>query len=337
MEINEIKSLFKSLNAAGGVDVGSVISLKGDASGRKYSRVIAGDSSYILMEMDEAVGPVTDGGVKLIQKETFPAVGRFLEASGIPVPRIIAEIKTHNALVIEDVGDVSLGRLIRDNRAPDVLRVLGQLGPDPIRAAYRKAIDVLEAIQGIPRQDHFVFQRSLGVTALKTEVFRFVEMYAQPRGASVSQIEKISEELQLLVNKVAAHPLALSHRDFMPMNIHFRSDGSVVLIDFQDFCLASRAYDVGALLTDRDFDFDIGESVITATLAYARDKLNLPELSKMYKEAVLQRTLRLIGQFSRLAETRSPMYGGFVPGCIKRAQSILAELGEYPHIKSYLG
>ena len=337
MEISEVKNLFKSVTSLEGIEIVSVVSLKGDASGRRYSRVFTESASYILMEMDEAIGPVTDGDVKLIQKETFPAVGRFLEASGIPVPKIIAELKTHNILVVEDVGDVSLGRLVRDSKAPDVVRVLDLLGRDALTEAYKKAIDVLSLIQKIPQQDNFVFKRALGAKALRAEAFRFVEMYAQPRGASLSQIEKMSDELQLLVNKVAAHPMALSHRDFMPMNIHFKNDGTVVLIDFQDFCLASKAYDVGALLTDRDFDFDIGENLIRDLLAYARQKLSLPELEIMYKEAVLQRTLRLNGQFSRLAETKSPVYGGFVPGCIKRARLLLAELGEYPNIKSYLG
>jgi hypothetical protein len=336
MKLEEIKKLFKSKSNLIGFEILSIVQLKGDASSRRYYRVAADKGTFIFMELDDAVGPLFDGDVKLIQRETFPKVQQYLSGSGIPVPQLICEFPEQKSLVVEDVGDVSLGRLIRDGDAADVKIVKMALGAEPLKEAYKKAVDVMLKIQALPRTDNFVFKRSLGKDSLKAEVFRFAEMYAEPNGASPKVINEIKKELEGLADKVGSYPQVLSHRDLMPMNIHFKVDGSAVLIDFQDMCLAPQGYDLGALLTDRDFDFDIGQPLIEEILSYAEQRLKIPNLREMYTASVLQRTLRLIGQFTRLAATRSPSYGAFVPGCIKRAKGLLGTAGNYPAIEKYL-
>lgn len=336
MELEEIKKLFRNKTILNGVEALSFVQLKGDASSRRYGRLTTNKGTFILMEMDDGVGPLFDGNVKLIQRETFPAVQLYLDQLGIPVPKLICDFPEQKSLLVEDVGDVSLGRLIRDTEAADVKRIKSTLGKDPLKEAYKRAVDVMKKIQSLPWIDHFIFKRSLGKESLRAEVFRFVEMYVEPKGVTADVISGIKGELESLAERVASYPLVLSHRDFMPMNIHFRADGSVVLIDFQDMCLAPQGYDLGSLLTDRDFDFEIGQPLIDEIVSYAELELKTSDLKGMYSDCVLQRTLRLIGQFTRLAAIRSPSYGAFVPGCIQRAKGLLAQTGSYPTIKKYL-
>jgi len=161
-------------------------------------------------------------------------------------------------------------------------------------------------------------------------------MYAQPQGATTSQIAEFEQDIKNLVDLISEYPKVLSHRDFMPMNIHFRPDGSVVLIDFQDMCMAPQGYDLGSLLTDRDFDLEIGEDLIAQLINFASTSVADVNIKEMYSHCVLQRSLRLIGQFTRLSQTRSPFYQQFVPGCIARAKKIMDELKVCPAIAAYL-
>jgi len=337
MELDEVKNLLKSSSLTDNLTVKEIQSLKGDASSRRYSRLITDSGSFIMMEMDDSPGPVFDGAVKLLQRETFPEVQRFLENGGISVPKIVAEFKDLKILIVEDIGDVSLGRLVRDGQAKDVGRIQKILGPDYLREAYLRAIDVMAKIQSLPRTNHFVFQKSLGLESLKTEMLRFIDMYAKPKGATEKALAEMITEINELAGRLVAHPQVLIYRDFMPMNIHFKEDGSVVLIDFQDLCMGPQGYDLGSLLTDRDFDFEIGPVLIDQLVDYAKNKFHQAKIEEFYTEAVLQRTLRLIGQFTRLAETKSKEYGKFVPGAIRRAQQLLNNYDRCPAIKKFLG
>ncbi len=336
MDVADIKKLFEKSLALKDIEVRGATLLKGDASPRRYTRIVTNGSSLIMMELDDGAGPAAEGGITLLQRETFPLVQEFLSSRGIAVPKIVANFPTERVLIVEDVGDVSLGRLVRDPEARDVCQIKQALGSNPIRRAYELAIDEMIKLQSLPSENHFVFVRQLSGSSLMSEARRFIEMYAEPQGASGAQVSEFESELQFLCNQISDFPLVLSHRDFMPMNIHFKPDGSVVLIDFQDMCLAPQGYDLCSLLTDRDFDHEIGDALIRDLLTYTAEKIDEPLLEKMYNLSVLQRNLRLIGQFTKLSQTRAPMYGKFVPGCIARTKSILERLQICPAIHAYL-
>jgi aminoglycoside/choline kinase family phosphotransferase len=336
MEINQIKKLFENTPELCSMRVVGSILLKGDASTRRYTRVLTGDGSVILMELDDSPGPVSDGGITILQRETFPQVQSFLKTQGISVPKILANIDDRKILVVEDIGDVSLGRLVREPQAPDCILIKSKLGMDPIKRAYELAISEMLKIQNIKSTNHFIFQKELGRGALLVETKRFIEMYAQPQGATTSQIQGFEQDIENLVDSICKYPKVLSHRDFMPMNIHFKPDGSVVLIDFQDMCLAPQGYDLGSLLTDRDFDLEIGNDLISQLIGFASMHSSGLNIEEMYSHCVLQRSLRLIGQFTRLGQTRSTFYQQFVPGCIARAKKMMNELKVCPAIAAYL-
>ncbi len=338
MNFDEVKNIFDTLPEFVGVSPTSLVPLKGDASGRRYSRVFLSMAPYsvILMELDDAVGPVIDGNVKLLQRETFPEVAKFISKYRYPIPRIIIDKHNEKLLIVEDVGDVSLARLCRESSAKDVSQVILKLGKDPIGTAFKKAIDIIAELQSIPECDHFVFKRSLSKGALFTEARRFIDFFAKPKGASIEDLKVMEQEILNLTEKVSRHPMALAHRDFMPMNIHLRADGEVVVIDFQDMLMASKAYDVGALLTDRDIDHDLGSKRVAELVKYAEGKLNVSGFKELFDDVVLQRTLRLIGQFTDLAQRKSPAYADFVPGSLRRAKTILNNRSDLPTVRKFL-
>lgn len=338
MNLSDVKKIFNGIPEFVGVSPIEILPLKGDASGRRYSRVKLSESPYsvILMELDDGMGPVVDGGVSLPQKETFPEVAKFLSQYNFPIPKILIDQRQEKILVVEDVGDVSLARVCRDIKAPDVANVIQKLGVDPIDSAFKRSIDIIAVLQKIPISDHFVFKRSLSDGALYTEARRFIDLFAKPKGASAEVIHQLDQEIKLLVKRVAAHPRALSYRDFMPMNIHLKEDASVVGIDFQDVLMASKAYDVGSLLTDRDIDRDLGSKRVAELVEYAGEKLNISGFRQLFDDVVLQRTLRLIGQFTDLAQRKSPAYADFVPGSLRRAKTILNNRSDLPSVRKFL-
>ena len=144
-------------------------------------------------------------------------------------------------------------------------------------------------------------------------------------------LDVVGAAIDRLSRAVADHPRTLMHRDFMPWNVHFREGGRIAVIDFQDALVGSHAYDLVSLLHDRDTDFALGWPACRAVVEHFRLGRGLPpSFWNHYREALLQRYMRLAGQFRLLARDRGrPVYEGWVPGCLRRIGKALAGFPGY--------
>jgi len=247
------------------------------------------------------------------QDETFPIVADLFSRNKIPVPKIIVNLKEEKILIVEDVGDVSLVKYVREN-----------LGQKPILEVFKDAIDIIIAIQKIPNDGSLPFQRYIGENELYLEARRFIDFYAKPLGISDNETKNVEEELFKLSSLIAKHSKVLCHRDFMPWNIHIRGDSSLFVIDFQDAILGSPLHDLVSLLTDRDIDLDLGEPLIQSLKGYFFKSRPIADQELMFNQVLLHRHLRLAGQFSKLAQTKkSEFYASLVPGCIRRSKLVV--------------
>ena len=75
--------------------------LCGDASHRKYYRLIAGPQTYVLM-----LGDV----FKDIHTFPFLSVQRHFSKNGIQVPHVLSQAPALGAILLEDLGDRTLER-----------------------------------------------------------------------------------------------------------------------------------------------------------------------------------------------------------------------------------
>jgi N-acetylmuramate 1-kinase len=309
----------------------AVEALTGDASPRQYVRLRLQDApqaTLILMLLSHGFGPVS-AGPQLSQDDTYVELSAFFKRHRIPVPGIVCDGRDLGALLVEDAGDLPLWRFSCGELNQEGLQVKEGLGQATVFLLYRRAVDVIAAIQRIdPNPECRALQRCLGVEQYQEEALRFIHFFLTPQQILTEELPLIEGSIERLCESVAAHPRRVVHRDFMPWNIHVAPGGGLTVLDFQDALLGSFAYDIISLIHDRDADFALGKETCLAVRRYFIQQLGLGhDFHRSYNEALLQRHLRLAGQFCRLTQTTgNPIYQAWVPGCLKRIGRALAAL-----------
>jgi aminoglycoside/choline kinase family phosphotransferase len=263
-----------------------VLPLAGDASFRRYFRVIDGERSAILMD---APPPHED-------PQPFIAVARWLTDRGFAAPAILALDERQGLVLIEDFGDARMREAIDDD--PDV-------GP----ALYADAVDLLVALRAHPAGSWRPYDR----TELQREAALFVEWYCPTVGLSVG-----------LPGYVAAWDAVLGHaegdravtvlRDYHAENLMLVGEArSLGLLDFQDALAGHAAYDLVSLLQDARRDVDPG--IEQAMLARYREATGEGEaFMNAYHVLGAQRNAKIIGIFTRLwRRDGKPRYPALCP------------------------
>lgn len=263
-----------------------VLPLAGDASSRRYFRLIEDGRSAVLMDAAPgSVGP-------------FVAMAQWLRGRGLHAPEILAADQPEGLLLIEDLGDDLVAR---------VLEAEPQLAP----RIYDRMTDLLVELHGHAPPD---FVQALDGPELARQVGLFAEYYPAAAGtpglgAEVApQIERLHAEL------AADMPPVLGLRDFHAENLIWRDDAPLGLLDFQDAVAVHPAYDLVSGLQDarRDVDPALEEAEITRYIAATG--VDGARFRAAYALLGAQRNLRIMGIFTRLAQRDGkPRYLAFMP------------------------
>ncbi len=260
------------------------VSLAGDASFRRYYRLVDGARRVVLMD---APPPIED-------VRPYVAVAAILRRFGLSAPQIHAEDRARGFLLIEDFGD-------------DVYTRLLAAGADET-ALYALAIDTLIALhrsvaaRGCPHLPSYDAVRLLAEAAL------FVDWYvpsalgrALPPAAREDYLARWGDILPLA--EVAEPTLVL--RDYHVDNLMVLPGRPGVagcgLLDFQDAVLGQPGYDLVSLL--KDARRDVGSALRTAmTERYLAAFPRLDPTSFLRSGAILavQRNCKILGIFTRL-------------------------------------
>jgi len=195
--------------------------LAADASSRRYFKGSFEGREAILAKFGED----QDG------LERFVQIQRLFAAHDIPVPEII----------LVDPG----GRWILQEFVPGWPLSKGRW----TGSLQRRLLEIAGRIGALTEWPEDLDLLSLDDARLRFELafFRlhFLEAYLNTTvsGAVVQGLEALAEE-------VASYPQSLAHRDYHSENLLVRSDGTPVVIDFQDALLAPRDYDAASLAVD---------------------------------------------------------------------------------------
>jgi aminoglycoside/choline kinase family phosphotransferase len=281
--------------------------LAGDASVRAYYRIARPDgSTYILAWYPE---------------EVRPQMRLFLDAHAAVVEhaRIPKILNHHESAVLQhDVGDRTLFDLLHDDRDAGV-------------RLYESAIELLIDFQHAgacdvnPRFTAEFFANELAMTR---------EFYVEKlMGVPLEATERLVQPFRKLAEKVASHPYVLCHRDFHGQNIHVVND-ELFVIDFQDMRMGPDTYDLASLLRDRGVARILGDATEEALIARYRTLRNADDaLRSRYFETLLQRSLKILGTFSRQPIERGKMhYLDFIPATLDSVRRCLDELPDYDDI-----
>jgi N-acetylmuramate 1-kinase len=279
------------LARAGWADA-EILPLAGDASFRRYFRVVRGDDCAVLMD---APPPNED-------PRPFISVAEYLTGIGLAAPRIIHRDLDHGLLLIDDFGS----NRMREAVDADLSRET---------EIYEGVVDVLIALHKHQPPTHLKQQN---VDDFLTEVGLFPEWYCPMVGIEVDGVGYRAawfDVLRPVMAKLSSPVTVL--RDYHAENIMLIDAASGIagygLLDFQDALAGHPAYDLVSMLEDARRD--VTPSVERAMLTRYMDLTGRSEdFETAYWTLGAQRNARILGLFPRLSKRDGkPHYLAFQP------------------------
>jgi hypothetical protein len=303
-----------------------VVPLTGDASDRRYFRVLLRDQPSQVLAVHP--GPVAFDTVPFVN------VARLLSAMPLPVPRILACSDPLGIMALEDLGDVTLQAH------------LGAASSAEHEALYRQAVTFINTLQRRGRElasPEFVpYGISFDVEKLTWELQFFTRHFLEAyRGASLSAAARaaLSEEYASIVAELASEPQVLCHRDYHSRNLMLHQ-GSLHIIDFQDARMGPDTYDMVSLLRDSYVDFSDQkvDALIAFFLAhrgasYAEDL----DYRRRFDLMALQRNLKALGTFGFQTTNRNnTVYIQYIPRTLNYARANLTRYPRFARLRELL-
>lgn len=263
-----------------------LLPLAGDASSRRYFRLLDGDRSAVLM--DAAPG-TTDGYVAMTQ---------WLRHRDFHAPEILAADQIEGLLLLEDLGDDLVARVLEADPA---------LAP----RIYDRMTDLLVDLHRHAPPD---FVPRLDGPELARQVGLFAEHYPAAAGTPGlgADVAPVVEALHEALCETI--PPVLGLRDFHAENLVWMGDKPLGLLDFQDAVAVHPAYDLVSGLQDarREVAPDIEAAQIARYVAATG--MEDARFRAAYALLGAQRNLRILGIFTRLAQDEGKRrYLAFMP------------------------
>ena len=305
-----------------------VVPLTGDASDRRYFRVLLKGDTPIVLALH--LGPIEFDAMP------FVAVARLLAQVPLPVPVILHHSDPLGILGLEDLGDVTLQAH------------LGAATPAEHAALYRQAVTLIARMQQrgdeLRSDDYPPYRIAFDIEKLTWELEFFVKHYLIAyRGASLSDARRdaFREEWRAIVSELAGEPRVLCHRDYHSRNLMLH-DGALYLIDFQDARMGPDTYDLASLLRDSYVDLTASqvEELIAFFLALkgAAGAQDEAEFRRRFDLMALQRNLKALGTFGYMTTARNnTVYIQYIPRTLSYVKSNLAKYPRFSGLRDLLG
>lgn len=307
-----------------------VVPLTGDASDRRYFRVITRDGRSRVLALHAE--PFS------FQTLPFVNVARLFQAIPLPVPDILDHADDLGVLVLQDLGDVTLQAH------------LGAAAPTEHAALYREAVSFLVRLQSRGREltsasflpYGIAFDREKLLWDLDFFVRHFVEAY---RGIQLPGAVRngLREEWTPIVEEIASEPRVLCHRDYHSRNLML-NEGRLYIIDFQDARMGPNTYDLVSLL--RDSYLDLREETVDELIdhflslsgaAAVPTPAGRQEFRRRFDLMALQRNLKALGTFGFQTAVRgNPVYIQYIPRTLRYVRTNLVRHARYGRLHELL-
>jgi aminoglycoside/choline kinase family phosphotransferase len=282
-----------------------VVPLTGDASDRRYVRVLLAAQPSIVLAVH--AGPIDYAALPFVR------VAELFDQVPVPIPRLLHHDDALGIIGLQDLGDVTLQALLGGATATERAR------------RYRQAVGLIARLQqrgaALASPAYPPYGVAFDVEKLTWELEFFVRHFLLAyRGALPEEPVRaaLREEWARIVEELAAEPRVLCHRDYHSRNLMWH-DETLYVIDFQDARMGPDTYDLVSLLRDSYVDLpeaavddliDYFVALTTGTATPAGDQ----EFRRRFDLMALQRNLKALGTFGYQTTTRSnPVYMQYVP------------------------
>ena len=305
-----------------------VVPLTGDASDRRYFRVIPADGPSIVLALH--AGPIDFASLP------FAQVAELFQSIPLPVPAILGHSDELGILALQDLGDVTLQAH------------LGAASATEHAALYREGVSLIEQLQrrgaDLVSDRYPPYRSAFDVEKLTWELEFFATYFVQGyRGVALGSPEReaLSEEWKGIVEELAAEPRVLCHRDYHSRNLMLR-DGSLYIIDFQDARMGPDTYDLVSLLRDSYVDIndrDLDE-LIAYFLALKRSddvRASADDFRRRFDLMAIQRNLKALGTFGYQTVTRrNTVYIQYMPRTLRYVRNNLERYPRFARLRELL-
>ncbi len=257
--------------------------LAGDASFRRYARIILNNKTFMLMDAPpekEDCGP-------------FVTIDEFFDHHGVRVPHIVAKDLEQGFLLLEDFGDVLLST---------------QLNDQTVDAHYAQSFKQLVQLQSIDAVEHLP---EYAYTKLISEMELLTDWLLPALKVQLTEDEQalIKRTFAILANAALAQPQVIVHRDFHSRNLMIL-EGEVEqgVIDFQDAVIGADTYDLISITRDAYVQwnperiyswFKVFYDLLPAAQKQDRDFEQFKQDADLM---AIQRHIKILGIFVRLFE-----------------------------------
>ena len=248
----------------------TILPLAGDASFRRYFRVVDGRRRAVLMD---APPPHED-------PRPFIEIAQWLGTRGFTAPDILGIDLDEGLVLLEDFGDI---------------RMRETVDADPAReyALYEAAIDILIALHREEALPAAPYDRAV----LHREADLLVEWYCPAIGVEADLASYHAAWDKVFDHVLPTRPVTVL-RDYHAENLMLTEKG-LGLLDFQDALAGHTAYDLVSLL--QDARRDVSPALEAVMLEYYRARVGEdPGFDSAYHVLGAQRNAKIIGIFTRL-------------------------------------
>jgi aminoglycoside/choline kinase family phosphotransferase len=272
--------------------------LAGDASFRRYYRLVAAQRRAVLMD---APPPMED-------VRPYIAVAGILRDLGLSAPRIDAEDRDHGFLLIEDFGDDLYTKLIAGGADENSL--------------YELAIDTLIALHhavaahGLPALPPYDAARLIDEAALLPDWYLPEVLGGRlPEPARAEYLALWREVLPLAECGMPTLVLRDYHVDNLMLLPGRPGVQGCGLLDFQDAVLGPAAYDLVSLLEDARRDVSASlRAAMTGRYIAAFPSIDRAAFARSAAILAAQRNCKILGIFTRLwRRDGKPQYLPHIP------------------------
>jgi aminoglycoside/choline kinase family phosphotransferase len=303
-----------------------VVPLTGDASDRRYFRVLLPDSGSIVLSLHAVP----------FEFDTLPFVNvaRLLAEMPVPIPTVLGHAADLGVLALADLGDVTLQAH------------LGAASSAEHAALYRQAVALIATLQRrgaeLSSPKYIPYGVAFDVEKLTWELDFFIKHFIEAyRGVVIPQPVKdeLRREFSVVIESLATERRVLCHRDYHSRNLMLHG-GELYIIDFQDARMGPDTYDLVSLL--RDSYVDLPEKTVSELLAYYLALCGRTgeerEFRQRFDVMALQRNLKALGTFGyQTTARRNPVYIQYIPRTLRYVRSNLEQLSQFARIRELLG
>lgn len=308
----------------------SVLPLAGDASSRRYYRVVSNNQSWVLMQWDPFDSP---------SEFPFLSVQKYFHEHNIRVPEILGYSKEQGLFLLEDLGDLTLERRFwefqnQENVIPFYEKTLDQLIKIHTLSFEKKAKDSCTAYNIEFSVEKLLWEMNYAKKHL---------LYGLLKVTLPSTREKsLDHELTQLCEDLYQSPQVVCHRDFHSRNVMI-SYNDFVVIDFQDARMGPPAYDLVSLFYDSYVE--LNADTIQHLMKYYQNnfpyykqlELSSDQWTHFFELQTLQRCFKACGSFASFKMMRDDQrYLHYIKPTLERILSLLSVSNRLPALRSIL-